>query len=333
MTIRQSFSRFALPLHLYFVVSLSLSGCSAISSPPNLPSSLGEQASNYGYVPLDGLAVDTGKLADSCKPYANTTSEKEFPYAPLAQALPDINVRFAVASFDTSGNLTFGPTKLTAKNNSYRAILDYINVDVVPLTFSISAMTRDGTVPLSLARMKGMEITGYYVKSLPSQNQTTDTQPSPLPTAINSTDGDEVTIPVYVGVGLRLTADITAIESGVPLVSLGAIGLGAENKSLIGTLTVQTLGIPGATVAASLPLPSKLDQTTIENAVMAVGANRKEIYNSKAGEIGPLARVVGLYSPIGTDSGLINAIYSELSKNRTIWHRICKPSPGVVASN
>lgn len=303
-------------LSLPVLTAFTLSACTSTVTNMAQPNSLGEQSSSYGYVPLDGLAVDQRKGSDSC------TEHDKSPFAPLAESLPDINVRFAVASFDSSGSLTFGPVSSTAKNKSYRAILDYINVDVVPLTFRVMATTTMGEYTLSQARSDRLFITGYKVALIPNQNQNPNNVPLPKST---SSEGDEVTIPVYVGVGLRLTADITALEGSVPIVSLGAIGVGAEAKSLIGTLTVQTLGISGPTVSASLPLPSKLDQTTIENAVMAVGANRKEIYAAKNGETGPVPRVVGLYSPIGTDSRLINALYSEISKNRTVWNRLCSP--------
>lgn len=304
----------------FLCTTLALAACTTITD-QRLPSSLGEQSSSYGYVPLDGLAVDQRRGSDSC------VENRGSPFAPLSESLPDINVRFAVASSDQSGSLTFGPVSATAKNKTYRAILDYINVDVVPLTFKIMALTDRGYESLGFARAKGQMIIGYKVNFVPTITQ------NPLQLMLSertSSVDDEFTIPVYVGVGLRLTADITALEAGVPIVSFGAIGVGAESRSLIGTLTVQTLGLSGPTVSASLPLPSKLDQTTIENAVMAVGANRKEIYTLKDGEIGPVPRVVGLYSPIGTDSRLINALYSEISKNRTVWNRLCKPASSPI---
>jgi hypothetical protein len=125
---------------------------------------------------------------------------------------------------------------------------------------------------------------------------------------------------------MRLSADITALEGGVPLISLGAIALEAQAKRLTGTLTVQSIGVTGESIATSLPLPSKLDQTTIENGVLSIGSTRAVLYRDGASSssIVRTARVVGMYSPIGSDPALVNAIYSELSRERPRWARPCK---------
>src|SRR5262249_22680648 len=145
-----------------------------------------------------------------------------------------------------------------------------------------------------------------------------------------------ITVPVYIGIGLRLSAEITALESGVALTGLGAIGAAAESKALSGIMTVQSLGINGRDMAP-LPLPSKLDQSTIENAILALGSSRAVLYASdQTGRVGTMARVVGLYSPIAADARLINALYSELARRKPQWQRFCpyiqgKPADMAVA--
>lgn len=289
---------------------------------PDLPSTLGEQSSDYGYVPVDGLAVQLGQEAGTCKDKGRPLKEDD--YLGLSQALPDISVRFAVASLDAGGGLSFGPNKLTVKGGRYRAVVDYVNVDVVPVNFAVSAIVSEGTrISLSEARMKAKQIVGYAVRRLPDL-KVGERQSNPLgsPDTTNREE-DPVTIPVYVGVGLRLTADVIALKGNVALVGLGVIGAEAQSSNLTGTLTIQTIGLAGPTVAASLPLPSKLDQSTIESSIMALGANRKEIYSSN-NSLALAPRVVGIYSPIGTSSALINALYSELSRERPVWNRKCK---------
>ena len=123
---------------------------------------------------------------------------------------------------------------------------------------------------------------------------------------------------------MRLAADIRALKSGIALTSLGAIAAEAEASALSGTLTVQTLGISGKSIATTLPLPSKLDQTTVENGIMALATARAIIY-SDDGDVYTVPRVVGLYSPVGSDPRLINAIYSELARsNAWWWERSCE---------
>jgi hypothetical protein len=133
---------------------------------------------------------------------------------------------------------------------------------------------------------------------------------------------EEVTIPIYVGIGMRLSADVRARKAGIALASLGSIAAAAQANSLSGTLTVQTLGVSGKGVATALPLPSKLDQTTVENGILALGSSRALIY-SAAGDVRTSARVVGVYSPVGSAPGLIAAIYSELAKKKPEFPRTC----------
>lgn len=312
-----NFSRCALSNACVVMALLLSAGCTIIGSDPTLPSTLGERASGYGYIPLDGLAVDQSMDADSCNENHGQVGKKMF--LPLHESLPDISARFAVASIDTSGGLSFGPAKFTAKGKSYRAILDVVNVDAIPVSFNVAAIVSGLKIPLSVARSENKAISGYDVKL------------ANLNSPAMEKDYDPVTIPVYVGVGVRLSAEVTAIEAGIPLVSLSAIGIEAESKNLTGSLTVQAIGLPSEAVAASLTLPSKLDQTTIESGVLAIGASRLKIYQYRDNEGGAIPRIVGLYSPIGTEPALINAIYSELSRDRPKWPRPCKSVP-VVAS-
>ncbi|MGV8038566.1 MAG: hypothetical protein AB2L07_00280 [Thermoanaerobaculaceae bacterium] len=326
---------------IVLVLGLLLSSCALVAKrAPLLPPTPGETASAYGYVPLDGLAVRPTLADESCSPWRDFTPSKsrfaspsEFlptsaspdPYQPLLESLPDINVRFAVASFDTGGALTFGPAKITAKDRQYRAILDYVNVDAIPVTFLISAIDAQGKlVPPSRLIIERAKIKAYQATIQPMDV-------SGPPAEATLATSDLVTVPVYVGIGMRLSADITALEAGVALTSLGAIGLEAQGKRLTGTLTVQTLGITGEPVATSLPLPSTLDQTTIENGILAIGSNRAVVYRTGSsqdkGGVVVTPRIVGLYSPIGTDSALINALYSELSKSAPGWARPCRPLP------
>ena len=235
---------------------------------------------------------------------------------PLLQALPDISVRFAVASFGASGALSFGPAKITAEGSTYRAVLDYVNVDAVPVNFFLRQIVA-GSDGIGWNRVLAPEdpnnpIVGYEA-ILESETVSRD--------SLLDNNYDFVTIPIYVGVGMRLSADIRAFESGIALTSLGSIAAEAQTNALSGTLTVQTLGITGRSVATALPLPSKLDQTTVENGILALGSTRAILYHGGDGtdDVQTTPRVVGLYSPVGSDPRLINAIYSALASNEGDW--------------
>jgi hypothetical protein len=118
-------------------------------------------------------------------------------------------------------------------------------------------------------------------------------------------------VPVYVGVGLRLTANIKVNEGSVDLSNLFAIGAAAQAKQISGTLVIQTLGLSGVGVSSVLPMPSEINQTSIQNAIQSLGAIKAKMYDE-----GTLVtpRVVGVYNNIGgnrTINGFISSILSE----------------------
>jgi hypothetical protein len=315
-----------------------LSGCAAVGG-DKLPKSLGEQSASYGYIPLDPLPIKTAEFAGSC-----TSSNS---YKPLLEALPDISVRFAVAELSSGGQLQFGPALVTSKGTAYRAVLDYINSDSVTLNFLVrKRIMRSGKpqwVPVSEeidfsaqerviayeARVIPYQPSGEEVKDyidLPSGFLPTGVRkPEVSQTASDENDGwERIAFPIYIGLGLRLTADIRALEGGIALSGLTAIGAKADAKGLTGTMTLQSLGINGLPTTTVLTLPSKLDQTSVEQSILAIGTGRAVIYtDSEKNKVTLSPRVVGLYSPVGSDPRLINAVYSELSTIRVPWPRPC----------
>ena len=141
----------------------------------------------------------------------------------------------------------------------------------------------------------------------------------------SSPDENIVTFPVYVGVGMRMTADVTVNRGTVNLASLGAIGAAAEANEVTGTLVVQTLGLNGKQVSANLPLPSALNQTTIENAIQSLGAIKAIAFNNDIEDVQTRPRIVGIYIPVNDGSeAFINAVVSELaSEPELIWEVEC----------
>lgn len=305
---------------ILFVVATS--ACSAAVRPP---ATMGEETSGFGYVPLDGLGIVQGYDLFTCFEGQDRNNPRVGEWRSLLDALPDVSVRFAVASVDAGGALSFGPAKVTTKGNAYRAVLDYVNVDAVPVPFYVRKAVRPrsgGSVEYrgllagihSSEEVVSYEAHVYY--GSPSDQ---------MPVEWRRQGYDPITVPVYVGIGMRLTADIRALKGNVALSSLGAIGAEAEANALTGTLTVQTLGVTGSSVATSLPLPSRLDQTTIENGILALGSSRALIYGEESGNVSKTARIVGLYSPVQPDPRLINVLYSQLASNRPSWFRPCGP--------
>jgi hypothetical protein len=315
----------------FVCLAATVSGCASLraAEPGTLPRTLGEASSGFGYIPLDGLAINEHPAYQTCfvPGVAGADGSYRTP-RPVLEDLPDISVRFAVATVDGSGAMSFGPAKMTVEGGTYRAVLDYVNVDVIPARFFIRKFVRSGGDALGPRGileplLEGESVSGYDARIRPQFD--TDTL---IERQFRAQKYDLVTIPVYVGIGLRLTADIRARKGNIALTSLAGIAAEAQAKALSGTLTVQTLGVSGGSVATALPLPSKLDQTTVENGILALGSSRAIIYRSDGttSDVRRTPRIVGLYSPFGSDPRLINSVYAELSRERLTWDRTCAPN-------
>ncbi|CAL67607.1 hypothetical protein [Christiangramia forsetii] len=84
-----------------------------------------------------------------------------------------------------------------------------------------------------------------------------------------------------VGVGLRLISLITTAEAGINISDLYSIGLAAKSGKLSGTLIIEIIGIKSKDVTTLLPLPSEINQTTIQNAMQALATIKSKIYDSE----------------------------------------------------
>lgn len=84
-----------------------------------------------------------------------------------------------------------------------------------------------------------------------------------------------------VGVGLRLISLITTTEAGINIGDLSSIGLAAKAGKVKGTLMVEVVGIKSKEVTTLLPLPSEINQTTIQNAMQALATIKSKIYDNE----------------------------------------------------
>lgn len=219
-------------------------------------------AVSYGYQPIDPLPVAIG--VDNGNGDIVFIGYKKVSNSRIMSSLPDETMRLAIGQVDGKGNVSFATAKLGYAGSSYIVILDYIKFDTKSLPVLIK---KD-----SLNQVEDFISSFDY-----------NTKPDAI-------------IPVYVGVGLRFTATITVNEGSVDLGNLFALGLAAESKKVTGTLIIQTLGISGKDISSLIPMPSQINTTTIQNAIMSLAAIKSKIYEDDA-ELNP--RVVGFYNNIG----------------------------------
>jgi hypothetical protein len=190
------------------------------------------------------------------------------------EALPDETMRLAIGQFDGKAGLSFGPVVAGVAGNSYVIVLDYTK-------FTTKSF--------------GVKKTPIGGNKL-SVSLTTEADP-------------DVVVPVYVGVGLRLTANVAVKEGTIDLGNLFALGAAAQAKQISGTLVIQSLGLSGEGVSSLIPIPSEINPTTMQNALMAIGAIKSKIYD---GNITVVPRVVGVYNNLGGGQETINGFISTI---------------------
>ncbi len=287
----------------FFLIIFCLVSC---RDRPALPNSLGEQSSGFDYVPLDPLPVRIIR-GEGC--VLSTTRTR-----PVLSSLPDNAVRIATRQISGSASGTLGPARIGTSGNQYQVILDYINADVVNVRFRIISIRPGATA--ATPRPDGPETLVVQRLSTEPEMRSGSTTPNAETTV------SDIVIPVYVGVGLRLTANINVIRGQVNLGSLASLAAEAQAENISGSMIVQTLGITGPQVASSLPLPSELNQTTLQNAILALGSIKAIVYDTQGTVIAP--RVTGIFNPLGrSDPTFVNLVVSELARDSIEWRLPC----------
>jgi len=199
------------------------------------------------------------------------------PKSQVLDALPDETIRIAVGTVAWDGAITFGPAKLGVSGSNYVVILDYIKFGTDSFAVAVSS-----------------DINGVRTaKVLPDSDASKA----------------DVVVPVYIGVGLRLTANIAVKKAGVDLGSLFALGVAAQAGKISGTLVIQTLGVSGPEISGLIPMPGEISESTIQNAILALASIKAKIYDPKT-LITP--RVVGVYNNLGGGETTINGFISTL---------------------
>lgn len=302
------------------VAFAALAGCDG--NPLEEPRTPGEVNTGFNYIPVDPLEVGV-LLERQFAPGTNAATMRQGRYArcsprrekpedvDVMDALPDHAVRMAVRQISAKGNAGYGPVAVSVAGHRYQVVVDSIFADTTNVRFAIKVGDgKEGKKLMSLP------------DDIPNEDniQVTRLRKNPTPPYAYEAapDGfEEVTIPVYVGVGMRLTANVFTTRSGLKLSNLPAIAASVESESSTGSLTMQTLGIYGQQIGSTFPIPSELNTTSVQNALVSLGAVKAVVYDK---DTGTRPRVTGIYNPLPTsDPELINKIYSALARDPIDW--------------
>ncbi len=321
------------------ICTMLVAGCSVISdsiSGISIPSTPGEWVAGASYVPIDPLRVPKSCQTEPGK---------------LLKNLPDHVSRLAIGEYNEEGEISYGPGQIGHENKIYKVILDYVNTDTTSVDFRIFRFDPDsGKVSDPRKRTEAKpgtyllaeltdppEGTSSWLETLSAQfyidynagiingSDSNDTPKKTRTLKKDRSKGRPVTIPVYVGIGLRLTATVRVLKGKVGLGSLSALALAAQAGQISGSLVIQTLGISGSQVSTILPLPNQIDQPTIQDAILNIGSIKALLYESTTdNRIILRPRVTGFFNPYaGSGPELISSIISELARSPASLELTC----------
>jgi len=248
------------------------------------------QGAAYGYRPLDPLKA---MLNHDKAPVTNCR---------ILEILPDETLRFAVGEVTESGSVSYGLAKAGFAGRRYVVVVDFMLSDTISQPEHGAATPPPwvtNTVSTNAAPTASPPTNTASTPGAPKQTTASVTTTPATTTPDTSSAPTGRYVPTYVGVGLRLTANLTVNSGEVDLGNLIGIGAAAEAKKVYGTLVIQTLGISGEGVASAIPIPSEISASSIQNALVAIGTIKNKIYDEKT-SLSP--RVVGIYDTYAVET-------------------------------
>lgn len=156
----------------------------------------------------------------------------------IVNLLSNTRAEISVGKIDSEGSITYLPGTLTREKGSYKVIMDYTNYIVDDVIDPSYTVTNN--------------VTGL------------STKPHKI--------GD-----VRVGVGLRLTANITTKKNNVNLGGLMALGLAANSNKVQGYMHVDTIGIRLKGDSGIILSSTTIDESSILQAVKTLAIIQSKI--------------------------------------------------------
>lgn len=273
-----------------YVIRFSLLSLMAfiIACGVKMPRTLGDpqNAASFGYTPIDPLPI-----AFEMRGGPNNNYRQIFNDSIIMANLPDETMRLAIKQINSDGKVSFAGASVGYEGNSYEVVIDYMKFTTRP--FFIWYKENVDTNKLG-------DVIRRHIVILESDSANLARNPN----------HKKVTVPVYIGVGLRMTATIVVNKGKVDLSNLAALGVAAENKQISGSIVIQTLGVSGESITTLIPMPSDINTTTIQNALISLGSIKAKIYE-KDTELTP--RIIGFYNNIGGGRETVLQIISRAS--------------------
>lgn len=296
---------------LFLIITVLIISCSAIQENANL-SNLNDKANENligmkGYQPIDPIQLKISKEND-------TLSFKD-----IIDEFPNEATRIAIGKLNENGSLTFGPFSVARKGESYSVIIDYIKYISTSLPTKYSEVYKVMRYETYIENQRFLD---YFDVQTPTDEQLPKIKEEDkdkkviqgaysLQTNHGKIDGErfqiqpkfelktakqfdnKIKVPVYVGVGLRIQASVTVLKDSLNIGSLYGLGLAASQNELNGTLIIQSLGISGENISPIIPIPDRINESTIQTAMQSLATIKSKIYDKKT-KITPQVVAFGL---------------------------------------
>lgn len=288
------FKSLFMKIFLYLLLLISFISCGSVAD--NNATKLNDKINETlfalkGYQPIDPISINDTKIEQDS----------------IIDYFPNEAARVAVGTVNKNGTITFGPGTVAVSGESYTVIIDYIKYHTtsIPAQYSyeqqyISDRTEiEETLQTQFGIIKSHKNLSVSAAKDSTKSFTGNKQ--------------KIKIPVYVGVGLRIQANITVLKDslGLNLGSLYNLGVAASQNQINGTLIIQTLGISGKQISSAIPIPDKINESTIQNAIIALATIKSKLYDT---DTSIKAHVVGFGLPFNMN-GAKDLIEATLHSN------------------
>jgi hypothetical protein len=219
----------------------------------------------------------------------------------LLRALPHETMRLAIGKVNLNGSISYTPVAVLSKNETYIVVLDYIKFYPRPLQITFNQRKEIEVKEPVEQRLKVLDsvttsehVQSVVVREVPDPlsgfhrtRNSTDLPSDPhsclntvRPLSNNLDEQSDMTLPVYLGIGLRLKATVLVHDTSVNLAGLFGLSVAAQEKRVTGSLQVQTLGISGSSITPLIPMPSELNVSTVQQAIQSLATIKSKIYDA-----------------------------------------------------
>jgi len=246
-----------------------------------------------GYQPIDPIQLTVNNKPNGIN------------FKKILEQFPNEVSRVAIGRLNQNGSLSFGPLAIARRGESYTVIIDYIKYTTTSIPAEYKEASKVETLSEYISQSypyykradavadsleKIPSIAGKKVKSIQHELRTNHgavagtTSETVSEYTYQRNDNQsihQIKIPVYIGIGLRIQASITALKDSVNIGNLYGLGAAASQNEIMGTLIIQSIGISGENISGFIPIPDRINESAIQTAMQSLATIKSKIYDAK----------------------------------------------------